>query len=116
MIVDYLRIKKNCNVTFLRKLSSGIAFVGSFIFLFPIGFITKDHSWIVIMCVSISIAFLGCNISGLLTSATEIAPKYSSIIMGIINTIAACSGFITTLICGYLKEKFVFLYCLNYLI
>lgn len=95
------------NLSFLRKLSSGIAFVGAFLFLFPIGFISNNYTWIVIFFVSISMGFLGCNKSGFLTSLIEIAPQYSSIIMGITNSIASCVGFVTTLICGAFSKKYV---------
>lgn len=105
--IDYLRVKKNYNVTNLRRVSTAIAFVGSVAFLFPVGFISKSYIWLVITCVSISVGFVGCNISGVFTASIEIAPQYSSLIMGINNTVASCMGFITTLICGEFIQKYV---------
>ena len=85
-------------MTKLRRFSSALAFLGAFVFLFPLGYVPTDTPLYAIILVTVAMSFLGCNCSGFLTAAIELAPHYSGIIIGINNTFGSTAGFIAQLI------------------
>ena len=89
-LADWLQIKNILSTSQVRKFFNNISFFAQMIFLLLAAYFTnKVH---IVICISLSIGLGAFSMSGFLANTLDIAPQFSSIILGISNSIATLPG------------------------
>jgi ACS family sodium-dependent inorganic phosphate cotransporter len=57
-----------------------------------------------VICISLSIGLGAFSMSGFLANTLDIAPQFSSIVLGISNSIATLPGLISPVVTGYILD------------
>lgn len=77
--------------------------VGTSVFLVLVGYVECNHA-LAVLCISLSVGFIGFQASGSLISHLDIASNYAGTLMGITNMLAAIPGFVGPTIVGWITD------------
>jgi ACS family sodium-dependent inorganic phosphate cotransporter len=102
ILADWFQIKNLLSTSQVRKFFNNVSFFGQMIFLLLAGYFTD--STVIIICITISIGLGAFSMSGFLVNTLDIAPQYSSIILGFSNSIATLPGLISPIVTGYIVQ------------
>lgn len=97
-LADWLQMNNYLSTTQVRKFFNNISFFLQMALLLMSGYF-KDLAT-VITCSSLSVGVGALAMSGFLANSLDIAPNYSSIILGISNSFAVLPGFLLPLLSG----------------
>lgn len=89
-LADWLQIKNVLSTSQVRKFFNNISFFAQMIFLLLAAYFTSKVN--IVICISLSIGLGAFSMSGFLANTLDIAPQFSSIVLGISNTIATLPG------------------------
>lgn len=112
ILADWLQIKKILSTTQVRKHLTNFSFLGQMVFLLLAAFFV-DTTWIIV-CITLSVGLGSFSISGYYVTPLDMAPQFSSIIIGLCNTFATLTGLISPVLTGYIvttpvtKRTFIF--------
>ncbi len=90
-LADFLLIKKVLTLTQVRKYFNNSALLIQALLLLIASFITEPIA--VVVCVALAVGASALAMPGFLSNSLDIAPQFSSIILGISNTFATIPGF-----------------------
>ncbi|XP_060590780.1 uncharacterized transporter slc-17.2-like isoform X2 [Ruditapes philippinarum] len=103
---DLARSWKNTSITTIRKVFQITSFAGVAIFILIPGHLTCEYRYVVITCFSLCTFFEAIGISGgHLPNIVDIAPRYSSLIFAVSNTIATIPGIIAPIAVGEITKS-----------
>ncbi len=103
LIADYLKIREILTVTQIRKSFTSFSFLIQGSTLLVLGYLT-NWVWCIIF-VTISVGSGAFSLTGFLVNPLDLAPQYSSVIVGITNTFSV--RFLQTN-CNFISRKFLF--------
>ncbi|XP_064641105.1 vesicular glutamate transporter 2-like [Lineus longissimus] len=99
-IADLLISSNKISRTRARKLFSTLCCIGLNSFLLGVAF--SNNGVVAVLCLNISFTFLGLSYPTFPVNALDIAPQYSSIIMGVSNCATVMSGIISPIVTGHI--------------
>lgn len=111
-LADWFQINNYLSTSQVRKYFNNLSFLAQMIFLLLAGYFTKPA--VVLTCLTLSVGLGAFSISGYMANPLDIAPQFSSIIMGMSNTFATIPGLISPILTGYIVTtpvsiiKFIF--------
>lgn len=101
-LADWLQIKNILSTSQVRKFFNNISFFAQMIFLLLAAYFTnKIH---IVICISLSIGLGAFSMSGFLANTLDIAPQFSSIVLGISNSFATLPGLISPVVTGFILD------------
>lgn len=103
-LADRIRAKGILSTTATRRWQTIIGAVGTSVFLVLVGFVGCNHI-LAVLCISLSVGFIGFQASGSLISHLDIASNYAGTLMGITNMLAAIPGFVGPTIVGWITDE-----------
>jgi ACS family sodium-dependent inorganic phosphate cotransporter len=101
-LADWFQIKNLLSRTQVRKFFNNTSFFGQMVFLLLAGYFTNSVQ--IVICITISIGLGAFSMSGFLANTLDIAPQFSSIILGFSNSIGTLPGLISPIITGYIVQ------------
>jgi MFS transporter, ACS family, solute carrier family 17 (sodium-dependent inorganic phosphate cotransporter), other len=101
-LADWFQIKKFLSITQVRKYFTSLSFFAEMIFLLLAAYFTDTT--LIIVCISLSVGLGAFANSGYLANPLDIAPQFSSIILGYSNTFATLPGVISPVLTGYIVQ------------
>jgi ACS family sodium-dependent inorganic phosphate cotransporter len=99
-LADMFQMKNCLSTTQVRKYFNNLSFFAQMIFLLLAAYFTDTT--LIIVCISLSVGLGAFSISGYLANPLDIAPQFSSIIVGYSNTFATLPGLISPVLTGYI--------------
>lgn len=99
MLADYLIVGKQYPITLVRKLFYCVAGVGVAVSLFLIG--NAISSTTAIIFVTMADCFYAFYYGSIIPAAVDLAPRFSSLIMGMMTTVASIAAVIAPQLTGY---------------
>lgn len=101
-LADWFQIKNILSTSQVRKFFNNVSFFAQMVFLLLAAYFTnKIH---IVICISLSIGLGAFSMSGFLANTLDIAPQFSSIVLGISNTIATLPGLIAPIVTGFILD------------
>lgn len=102
LLADWFLVKKILTVTQVRKYFNNSALISQLVFLLIVTFLTNVN--IIVVCISLSVGLGAFAMSGYMANTLDIAPQFSSVILGISNTFATIPGLISPPLSGYIAS------------
>ncbi|XP_060590786.1 vesicular glutamate transporter 2-like isoform X2 [Ruditapes philippinarum] len=103
---DLARSWKNTSITTIRKVFQITSYMGIAVFIFIPGYLTCEYRYVAITCICLCTFFEAIGISGgHLPNIIDIAPRYSSLIFSVSNTIATIPGIIAPIAVGEITKS-----------
>jgi hypothetical protein len=99
---DWFQVKKIFTTIQVRKYFNNLAFSFQMGFLLIAAFISNSTA--IIVCITLSVGLGSLAIGGYLTNNLDIAPQFSSIILGVSNTFGAIPGIVSPILSGYIAS------------
>lgn len=99
-LADWFQIRNFLSTSQVRKYFNNVSFFCQMFFLLLAAYFTDTTS--IIVCINLSIGLGAFSLSGYLANPLDIAPNFSSIIVGYSNTFATLPGVISPVLTGYL--------------
>lgn len=99
-LADWFQMKNYLSTTQVRKYFNNLSFFAEMMFLLLAAYFT--NTTIIIVCITLSVGLGAFSISGYLANPLDIAPQFSSIIVGYSNTFATLPGLISPVLTGYI--------------
>lgn len=99
-LADCFQVKQFLSITQVRKYFTNVSFLVVMIFLLLAAYVTDTTA--VIFCITMSVGLSSFSVSGFLANPLDIAPQFSSIIVGISNTFGTLPGIISPILTGYI--------------
>ncbi|XP_053397623.1 sialin-like isoform X2 [Mercenaria mercenaria] len=102
---DLIRSWTKVSITTIRKVFQIAGFLGIAVFILIPGYLTCEYRYGVIACLCLCTLFEAIGITGgHIPNIVDIAPRYSSIIFGISNTIATIPGIVAPIVVGEITK------------
>jgi len=101
-LADLFQMKNYLSTTQVRKYFNNVSFFFQMIFLLMASYFTDPVA--IIICITFSVGLGAFSISGYLANPLDIAPQFSSIILGISNTLATVPGLISPIVTGFIVQ------------
>jgi MFS transporter, ACS family, solute carrier family 17 (sodium-dependent inorganic phosphate cotransporter), other len=102
ILADWLQIKNILSTSQVRKFFNNISFFTQMVFLLLAAYF--NNSVIIVVCITLSVGLGAFSLSGFLANTLDIAPQYSSIILGLSNSIAVLPGLVSPIITGFIVQ------------
>ncbi|XP_060590778.1 sialin-like [Ruditapes philippinarum] len=103
---DLARSWKNTSITTIRKVFQITSYMGIAVFILIPGFLTCEYRYVAITCICLCTFFEAIGTSGgYLPNIIDIAPRYSSLIFSVSNTIATMPGIIAPIAVGEITKS-----------
>lgn len=102
--VDKLLRKKRFSRTNIRKCCVLIMTVGEGICIFGLAY-SGSHKVMAILWYTLACILHGAGPSGGLSTLIDLSPNYAGVLLGILSTVTASTGYITPLIVGVLTNN-----------
>lgn len=103
VVSDALTKSKKLTVTQARKIFNTLGELVPAAAIIALGFLDCTLSYVAVILLTIAVSFTGCAYSaGYMVNPADIAPKYSSVIFGISNSVATIPGFLAPFTVGQL--------------
>ncbi|CAH1784347.1 unnamed protein product [Owenia fusiformis] len=102
---DIVRRRGLLSTAWSRKVFDGI--IGKMVpalFLIGLGFMNCTQQVAAVVLLTLGVSISGCQFSGFVVNHVDIAPRYAGILIGISNSIAACTGFIAPYVIGVITK------------
>lgn len=99
-LADWFQMKNYLSVTQVRKYFTNVSFFAQMIFLLLAAYFVDPVP--IILCLTLSIGLGAFSLSGYLANPLDIAPQFSSIIVGYSNSFATLTGVISPVLTGYI--------------
>lgn len=99
-LADWFQVNNYLSTSQVRKYFNNLSFLAQMIFLLLAGYFTNPS--VVLTCLTLSVGLGAFSISGYMANPLDIAPQFSSIIMGMSNTFATVPGLISPILTGYI--------------
>lgn len=99
-LADWFQMKNYLSTTQVRKYFTNLSFFGQMIFLLLAAYFVDTT--LIIVCITLSVGLGAFSMSGYFVNALDIAPQFSSIILGISNTFATLPGLVSPVLTGYI--------------
>lgn len=100
-------IASGTDVTLVRKLAQGLAFVGPAVCMAVASFGPSLNLpiWMLVAVLSGGIGLSACSYAGLYCSHQDISPKHASVLLGMSTTVGAIPGIVGVPLTGYLLDQ-----------
>lgn len=99
-LADWFQIRNFLSTTQVRKYFNNVSFFCQMFFLLLAAYFNDTTS--IIVCITLSVGLGAFSISGYLANPLDLAPKFSSIIVGYSNTFATLPGLISPVLTGFI--------------
>lgn len=99
-LADWLQMNNYLSTTQVRKYFNSLSFLAQMIFLLLAVYFIETS--LIIICLTLSFGLGAFSLSGYLANPLDIAPQFSSIIVGFSNTFATLPGLISPVVTGYI--------------
>lgn len=99
-LADWFQMKNFLSTTQVRKYFNSISFLTQMIFLLLAAYFTETA--LIIVSLAFSVGLGAFSMSGYFANPLDIAPQFSSIIVGFSNTFATLPGIISPVVTGYI--------------
>ncbi|XP_053397630.1 sialin-like [Mercenaria mercenaria] len=102
---DSIRTRTKVSVTTIRKVFLIASCTGIAVFILVPGYLTCEYKYGVIACLCLCTIFEAIGVTGgFVPNIIDIAPRYSSIIFGISNTLATIPGIVAPIAVGEITK------------
>ena len=105
-LFDYLQHHKGWQVRTVRQVAQFIAVGGSAIVLLICGFVPDKFVYVCYGCMVVSQALIGVSQSGLGCAYLDLAPRFSSVMCSVGNTIGALAGIAGPIVVSEFTERY----------
>lgn len=99
-LADWFQVNRYLSTSQVRKYFNNLSFLAQMIFLLLAGYFANPS--VVLLCLTLSVGLGAFSISGYMANPLDIAPQFSSIIIGMSNTFATVPGLISPILTGYI--------------
>lgn len=99
-LADYFQVKAILTTTQVRRYFNCSSFLGQTVFMMLAAFMLHPTYSVVLLTIGVGIGAF--SLSGFTVNHLDIAPDYSSILMGISNTFGTVPGIVSPLLTGYI--------------
>ncbi|XP_058800081.1 sialin-like [Phymastichus coffea] len=103
-LADYVIAKKLASTTFVRKIGSSIALVGTGVFL-VIATYVGCNATLVVTFHTIGMIMFSCNNFGIMVNALDLAPNYVGALQGVVFGFATAAGFLAPYAVGVIAPN-----------